>query len=101
MAGGVVGAVKEKAQNLTSGATEVAGQVRDTARDWAGSAASAAGQAWDSTREEMSELASRAGDVYGNFDSFIRRHPLPSLLIALGVGFAVGSCLTGTRRRSW
>jgi hypothetical protein len=99
--GGTVQAVKDKARDLASGASDVAGQVKDKARDWTSSAASGAGQAWDATRREVSDWAASAENAWEGVDSFVRRYPLPSLLIALGLGFAVGSCMSGMRRRPW
>jgi hypothetical protein len=84
--GGMAGAVKDKVNDLTSSASEMAGQVRDTAKEWAGSAADTVGQGWDSTRQT----------VQGGIDeatAFIRRHPGASLLAAFGLGTLIGCCL--------
>jgi hypothetical protein len=83
---GVVGGVKEKINDLTSGASEMAGQVRDTARQWAGSAAGAVEQGWDSTRQTVEGAVDEA-------TAFIRRHPGASLLAAFGLGTLIGCCL--------
>ena len=99
--------VKEKAKDLASGASDMAGNLRDTARDWASSAADKAQHAWESTRSGASHLASNVADTTSNaMDSLadvIRRNPVPSLLIALGVGFMLGSSLgmLTTRRSDW
>jgi ElaB/YqjD/DUF883 family membrane-anchored ribosome-binding protein len=102
--GGAVSAVKDKAKDLASGASDVAGQVKDTARDWASSAASSAERAWDSTRQEAqhlaSEVAHRAENAWDDVNNFIRRNPVPALLCALGVGFLLGGFLGfGSSRR--
>lgn len=101
---GMMGAVKEKAQNLASGASEMAGQVKDTAREWASSVAGGARQAWESTREGAREFAHRAGERAGEAwegtGNLIRRYPVASLMVALGFGFVLGQALAiGTRRR--
>ena len=101
---GMMGAVKEKAQNLASSASEMAGQVKDTAREWASSVAGGARQAWESTREGTREFAHRVGDraeeAWEGTGNLIRRHPVASLLVALGFGFVLGQALAlGTRRR--
>jgi ElaB/YqjD/DUF883 family membrane-anchored ribosome-binding protein len=99
--------VKEKAKDLASGASDMASHVKDTARDWASSTADKAQHAWESTRDEARHLASNVADRASNaFDSLgdaIRRHPVPSLLIALGVGFMLGSSLgmLTSRRSEW
>ena len=105
MLGSAASTVKEKAKDLASGASDMAGNLRDTARDWASSAADKAQHAWESTRSGASHLASNVADTTSNaMDSLadvIRRNPVPSLLIALGVGFMLGSSLgMMTRRRS-
>ena len=107
MLGSAASTVKEKAKDLASSASDMAGQVRDTARDWASSATSGAQHAWDSTRSEARHLAGQVADTAENawdgVGDFIRRNPVPSLLIALGVGFMLGSGLgmASHRRSDW
>ena len=99
--------VKEKAKDVASGASDMAGNLKDTARDWASSAADKAQHAWQSTRSGASDLASNVADTAGNawdgLGDVIRRNPVPSLLIALGVGFMLGSSLgmMTSRRSDW
>jgi ElaB/YqjD/DUF883 family membrane-anchored ribosome-binding protein len=99
--------VKEKAKDLASGASDMASQVRDTARDWASSAADKAQHAWESTRDETRHLAGQvahtAENAWDGLGDVIRRNPVPSLLIALGVGFMLGSSLglLTSRRSDW
>ena len=84
--GGTMGAVKEKAQELGS------------------TIASGAQQAWDTTRRQTREWASNvadgAQDAWEGFGNTVRRYPVASLLIALGVGFVLGGGLGMTARRS-
>jgi ElaB/YqjD/DUF883 family membrane-anchored ribosome-binding protein len=102
---GMMGTVKEKAQDLASGASNVAGQVKEKAQEWGSTAAHAAGQAWDATRQQTREWASQAAQTAENawegFGDLIRRHPVPSLLIAFGVGFVLGGGLAVGTRRTW
>jgi hypothetical protein len=83
---GTMGAVREKAQELGS------------------TIASGAQQAWDTTRRQTREWASQVADTAENawegFGNTIRRYPVASLLIALGVGFVLGGGLGLTARRS-
>ncbi len=74
-AGGVMDTVKEKAQDLASGASELAGRAGEKVQEWASSAQDMAGEAWDS------------------FTNVIRRNPIPSVLIALGVGFLLAQAI--------
>ncbi|HZY87148.1 MAG TPA: hypothetical protein VFE78_20095 [Gemmataceae bacterium] len=107
MLGSAASTIKEKAKDLASGASDMAGQVKDTARDWASSARSGAQHAWESTRDEARHLASQAAhtaeNAWDGLGDVIRRNPVPSLLIALGVGFLLGSGLGAmtSRRSNW
>jgi ElaB/YqjD/DUF883 family membrane-anchored ribosome-binding protein len=96
-AGVVVETVKDKVRDAASGAAELAGQARDKVRDWAGAAAGAAENAWEGTREGASRayhaVAETAENAWDGFSNLIRRNPVPSVLIALGVGFLCGSLL--------
>jgi hypothetical protein len=95
---GVMDTLKEKARDLTSGASDVAGQVRDTAQDWARTAGSTAQQAWDSTRQLASNVADRAGDYWDGAGSFVRRYPFATVLCAFGAGFLFRQFLMSNRR---
>jgi ElaB/YqjD/DUF883 family membrane-anchored ribosome-binding protein len=101
--GGVASAVKEKAREVASSASDLAGQVKDTARDLASSATSSASQAWDSTQRQARELASDtaryAENAWDSFGNFVRRYPVASLCVALGVGFLLASGLAAGARR--
>jgi ElaB/YqjD/DUF883 family membrane-anchored ribosome-binding protein len=103
--GSAASTVKEKAKDIASGASDMASQVKETARDWASSVKSGARHAWESTRDEARHLAGQmahtAENAWDGLGDFIRRNPVPSLLIALGAGFMLGSALGAmTRRRS-
>jgi ElaB/YqjD/DUF883 family membrane-anchored ribosome-binding protein len=92
---GTMGAVKDKARELASGAAEMAGQVREKAQ-----------QAWDATsrqaREWAGDVARTTENAWEGFGNTIRRYPVASLLIAFGVGFVLGGGLGfGARRSNW
>jgi ElaB/YqjD/DUF883 family membrane-anchored ribosome-binding protein len=102
-ASGMMGTVKEKAQELASGAAGVAGQVKEKAQEWGSTVAQGAQRAWEGTRDQArewaSEAAEKAENAWEGLGSLIRRHPVPSLLIALGIGFVLGGGLgVGARR---
>ncbi len=107
MIGSAASTVKEKARDIASSASEMAGQVRDTAREWASSAGDKAQHAWESTRDEARHLAGQvahtAENAWEGLGDVIRRNPVPSLLIALGVGFMLGTSLgmLTSRRSEW
>jgi len=96
--------LRERAQDLASQASHLASQMGDTARDWASSFAGGAGRAWDTTSREARHLASqawdRAEDAWDGASGFVRRHPIPSLLVAVGVGFMLYELLNNRRRSS-
>jgi ElaB/YqjD/DUF883 family membrane-anchored ribosome-binding protein len=72
-AGGVMESVKEKASDIASGV------------------ASTAEQAWDTTRHAVqsaaSTVASTAEDAWDSTISFMRRYPLATFGIGVGLGF--------------
>ena|SRR6266542_1089074 len=74
-AGGVAETVTEKAKEFTEGAQQMAAKAQESAQQMA------------------HEAYERAGDALEDFNGMVRRNPLPSLLIAAGVGFLLGACL--------
>jgi ElaB/YqjD/DUF883 family membrane-anchored ribosome-binding protein len=94
---GTMSQLKEKA-------ADVAGQVKDKAQEWGSTVASGAQHAWDSTkrqtREWAGEVADTAQNAWEGFGDLIRRYPVASLCIALGVGFVLGGGLGYSARRS-
>ncbi len=104
-ASGMMGTVKEKAQDLASGAAGVASQVKEKVQEFGSSVAHGAQRAWEGTRDQAREWAHEGAEMAENawegLGDLIRRHPVPSLLIALGVGFVLGGGLGFAGRRSW
>jgi ElaB/YqjD/DUF883 family membrane-anchored ribosome-binding protein len=98
---GTMGAVREAAEDVLSRTAEMAGQARERMGEWASSASRGAERAWESTREGARDMARnvahRAEQAWEGTGSFIRRHPIPSLLIGLGIGFAIGQILASRR----
>jgi ElaB/YqjD/DUF883 family membrane-anchored ribosome-binding protein len=72
---GVMETVTDKAKELASGVSEFAGQAKDTVQDLASSA--------------MHQVEYG----YDTFTRFIRRYPVPALLVAFGVGIVTGMAL--------
>lgn len=96
--GGANTGVMEKAQDAVSGAVdsakEWASNAADSAKDWASDAT-------ERTQEFVSHAAKHAGEYYGaardavtgaeeNFEMFIRRNPIMSIMIAFGAGALIG-----------
>jgi ElaB/YqjD/DUF883 family membrane-anchored ribosome-binding protein len=99
-AGGLVEAVKEKVQDVATGASELAGKAKDTAQEWASSVGSAAVQARDKAVELTSAAVSKAEDLGLEVTKLIRRYPLQALLVGFGVGFGAGILAAQLLRRS-
>jgi ElaB/YqjD/DUF883 family membrane-anchored ribosome-binding protein len=105
--GGTLGAVKDKAREVASDASDVVSQVRDKAQEFASDVAQRAGDAWDSTRQQVqnyaSTVASTAENAWDEFGGFVRRYPVASLAVAFGVGFLAAEALSSNwdMRRSW
>src|SRR6478672_5903343 len=81
----VAGTVKDKAQGLASTASQFAGDVKDKAQEWTANVADKAQDAWETTKQGAQDMTSRvadtAEDAFDNVTTFIRRYPLPSLLV--------------------
>jgi ElaB/YqjD/DUF883 family membrane-anchored ribosome-binding protein len=77
---------KDVASNVVDTAKDVASNVADTARDWASGAAHGAERAYAATRDTVVGAEETV-------ETFIRRRPLESVLIAFGVGCLVGYAL--------
>ena len=96
---GAMSTVKDKAQ-----------EAMDTAREKAQEFAARAGDAWDSTRQSAQQMASRvAGEAENAWDSasdFMRRYPIPTFLVGVGLGFLLAQAFRNlstdmTRRMSY
>jgi hypothetical protein len=98
---GTTGGTTGVMETLKEKAGDVAGQVREKAQD----VASGARQAWDTTRHKAqewgSDLADTAGDAWEGMGNFIRRYPVGSLLGAFAIGFLLGGGLAASSRRNW
>ncbi len=78
----------------------VIGTVTEKASEIASSAASMAGDAWEATRhgaqQAASAVATTAGDAYDDVADFLRRYPMATLCLGLGVGFLFGCAFRST-----
>jgi predicted phage tail protein len=94
---GVVGAVKEKVEDMAAGASHIVGKVKDTAEEWASSVGGAAVQAKDKAQEVAGAAAEKVGEMGQGVTDLLRRYPIPALLISVGVGFILAQLLRGMR----
>jgi hypothetical protein len=79
-------------QNQGQGGTnfgEAMGNVQDTAKQVAGQAQEFAGQAGEQVQRWASQAADRAEDAWEDVSGWVRRNPVPTLLIVAGVGVLV------------
>jgi uncharacterized protein YjbJ (UPF0337 family) len=92
---GVAATVTSAAQGVASTVTETAGTAAAKAQEMAGAAATAVTDTVAGAGTYVQETGVQAlpGDLVG----LIRRHPVPALLIGLGIGFVLGRSL-GTGR---
>jgi ElaB/YqjD/DUF883 family membrane-anchored ribosome-binding protein len=100
----VLGSVKEKADRLSSAATDAAKAVQESVTQAAAAVSETAGRVWAGTKHAAAQLGSevtdRAQTVHADAVIFIRRNPLASVLGAVGVGLVLGLALSvgGSRR---
>jgi uncharacterized protein YjbJ (UPF0337 family) len=92
---GIAATVTSAAQGVASTVTETAGTAAAKAQEVAGAAATAVADtvAGAGTYVQDKGVQALPGDLAG----LIRRHPVPALLIGLGIGFVLGRSL-GTGR---
>jgi uncharacterized protein YjbJ (UPF0337 family) len=94
-AAGVAAAVTGAAQGVASTVTETAGAAAAKAQEMAGVAATAVADTVAGAGTYVQERGVQA--LPGDLAGLIRRHPVPALLIGLGIGFVLGRSL-GTGR---
>jgi gas vesicle protein len=86
--------VKDGAQHLADRAGELGSQARDKVQEWAGEAGDAARQAGQKVQNWADEAYETAADKVGDFGKevtmLIRNHPIPAVLIGLGIGVLLG-----------
>ena len=79
--------VHETAQNVASNLAETAGDVKAQAEAAASTAATAVTDAVAGAASSLQETSVK--DLAGKLTDLIRRHPIPSVLIGVGVGFVL------------
>jgi uncharacterized protein YjbJ (UPF0337 family) len=92
---GVAATVTSAAQGAASTVTEAAGTAAAKAQEMAGAAATAVTDTVAGASTYIQEKGVQA--LPGDLAELIRRHPVPALLIGLGIGFVLGRSL-GTGR---
>ena len=83
----VMETVQETAHNAASSLAETAGEVKAHAEAAASTAATAVADTVAGAASSLRETSVK--DLAGKLTDSIRRHPIPSLLIGLGVGFVL------------
>jgi hypothetical protein len=74
--GSMMEAVSDKARDLACGASEMAGQAKEQVQQWASSATESAEEA------------------FGSVTRWVRRNPIPALLIVGGIGLLIALAIT-------
>lgn len=101
---GVLGAVKDKLQDVADSACDLAGKATDKAQQCATSVGDAALHAKDKAQEWATSVGDKAqqvasatvenvGDLGRDLTALIRRYPLPALLVGVGAGFLLAQVL--------
>jgi ElaB/YqjD/DUF883 family membrane-anchored ribosome-binding protein len=85
---------KEGAQHLIDRAGDLSGQARDKVQEWVGEAGDAAKQAGQKVQQWADDAYEVAADKVSDFGkevtALIRNHPIPAVLIGLGIGVLLG-----------
>lgn len=86
--------VKDGAQHLMDRAGDLSGQAKDKVQEWAGDAGNAAKQAGQKVQQWADDAYEVAADRVGDFGKevtmLIRNHPIPAVLVGLGIGLLLG-----------
>jgi ElaB/YqjD/DUF883 family membrane-anchored ribosome-binding protein len=83
----------------------VMGTVQDQAQQLAGQAQQLAGEAGERVQRWATQAADRAEDAWENVSGWVRRNPVPTLMIVAGIGllfalaFATASYASSEERR--
>jgi len=85
---GMLETAQETAQNVASSLAETAGELKAQVEATASTAATAVTDTVAGVVSSLQETS--VTDLAGTVTDLIRRHPIPSLLIGLGVGFVLG-----------
>ncbi|MCC6419650.1 MAG: hypothetical protein IT429_15565 [Gemmataceae bacterium] len=93
--GGAMGAIKEGIENVACSVESATEQAWDTTRN-------VAEQAWDATRscvqQTASTVAGAAETAWGSATNFMRRYPVATFAIGVGLGFML--CMVVRNNRS-
>jgi hypothetical protein len=88
-------AVRATAQDVASRLTETASEVSAKAQETASTAASTV---TDTVKGAGAYLQEKGmGQITGDLAALVRRYPLPSLLVGLGIGYVLGRSLGKVR----
>jgi uncharacterized protein YjbJ (UPF0337 family) len=87
-ASGVAATVASAAQEVASRVTETAGTAATKAQEMAGAAATAVTDTVAGVGTYVQEKGLQG--LSGDLTDLIRRHPVPALLVGLGIGFVLG-----------
>jgi ElaB/YqjD/DUF883 family membrane-anchored ribosome-binding protein len=86
--------VKDGAQHLIDRAGDLSSQAREKVQEWAGEAGDAAKQAGEKVHKWADDAYEVAADKVSDFGkeatALIRNHPIPAVLIGLGIGILLG-----------
>jgi len=96
----VISSAAETAKGVVGSVAEAVGQAKDKVKEWgtaAGHTVSQATEAIKDTAVAASDTTSKVAKYAGDeLTEFVKRYPLPSVLIALGTGFFIGRMLRTT-----
>ena len=87
--------VRATAQGVASRLTETAGEVAAKAQETAATAASTVTDTMKGAGAYLQEKG--MGQITGDLTALVRRYPLPSLLVGLGIGYVLGRSLGKAR----
>jgi len=93
-AGGVMDSIRDEVKDVAHSVSDFAHGARDRLKDYAGDAGETARHAAEKVQDWAGDAydatANAAGDFGRELTSFVRKYPVPALLVGFGVGMLLG-----------
>jgi ElaB/YqjD/DUF883 family membrane-anchored ribosome-binding protein len=91
------GPLQDKVKEVVEAASHLTDKARNKAEEWTAYAGDVASGAKDQSQEFAAAVAEKAVGLSRELSGFVRRHPVPTLLVGVGVGFLIMQALRRSR----
>ena len=91
--------LQDKVKEVVEAASHLTDNARNKAEEWTAYAGDVASGAKDQTQEFAEAVAEKAVGLSRDVSALVRRHPVPALLVGLGVGFLIVEAIRRSRSK--